>query len=234
MQSSEETLRVTPVAAPVREQVLQNMRRVIVEGRFQPGERLVERELCELTGVSRTSIREMLRQLEAEGLVVNIPNKGVVVASLTAADAQAIYEVRAALEGLAGQLFAERASEAQIDTLAARLGAIEALQGAADQRALVQAKDEFYQALLQGAGNPIIQTMLRSIHNRVALLRAVTLAHPGRLAESIAELRQIVTAIQRRNAGAAWQACVTHVLNAAAIATATLRQSNESQEGRTQ
>lgn len=223
MEPLTESLLVTPIAAPVREQVLHKVRRAIVEGRFRPGERLIERELCELMGVSRTSIREVLRQLEAEKLVVNVPNKGVVVASLTADEAQAIYEVRAALEGLAGQLFAERASDEQIEALAARLAAIERLQESRDQRALVRAKDEFYQVLLAGAGNPIIQAMLLSLHDRVALLRATTLAHPGRPAESVAELRQIVMAVQRRNAGAAWQACVTHVSKAAAIAIAALR-----------
>ena len=75
------SVRVNRVAAPVREQVLEQLRQAIVEMRLKPEQRLVERELIEQTGVSRTTIREVLRQLAAEGLVTTIPHKGTVVAS---------------------------------------------------------------------------------------------------------------------------------------------------------
>jgi len=114
-----------------------------LSGRFKPGQRLLEKELCRLTGVSRTSIRESLRQLEAEGLIKVIPNKGPVVATITLNEAIDLYQVRQVLEGLACRLFAERADPSQ------RLGpcrAVELLEEAVhkgDMRNLVDIKDKF-------------------------------------------------------------------------------------------
>lgn len=90
---------VRRVAAPLREQVLELLRADILAAEFAPGQRLVESRLCERFEVSRTVIREVLRQLESEGLVALVPHRGPVVAELTRADAKALYEVRGALEG---------------------------------------------------------------------------------------------------------------------------------------
>src|SRR5271167_1412107 len=94
-------------AAPLRKQVLDELRQSIISGRLSPGERLVERELISMMGVSRTVIREALRQLESEGLVAIIPNKGPIVRTLTWEEAQDLYAIRAVLEGLAARLFVE-------------------------------------------------------------------------------------------------------------------------------
>src|SRR5215469_10196351 len=101
---------VTRTSAPVRIQVEHRLRHAILTGHFRPGDRLIERELLELLGVSRSSLREALRHLEGHGLVVNIPQKGLVVATMTLEEAAEIYQVRASVEGLAGSLFAEHAS----------------------------------------------------------------------------------------------------------------------------
>ena len=106
----ERDFRVERVAAPLRHSVTENIRYAIATGRFKGGERLPERELCELTGVSRTLIREALRQLESEGLIEVVPHRGPVVATLSADQARDIYEVRIQLEGLACKLFAEKAT----------------------------------------------------------------------------------------------------------------------------
>ncbi len=108
-------------AAPLRSQVVELLRRAIVGGELGPGERLVERVLCARFAVSRTVVREALRQLESEGLVTTVPQRGPVVAVLTAADAEALYEVRAVLEGLAGRAFAQRATPAERVALRERL-----------------------------------------------------------------------------------------------------------------
>ena len=97
--------RVSRVAAPVREQVLELLRKEIVEMRLRPGQRLVERELIDSFGVSRTTIREALRGLAAEGLVTTIPQKGAIVAIPSAKAAAEVYEVRALLEGAAAREF---------------------------------------------------------------------------------------------------------------------------------
>jgi DNA-binding GntR family transcriptional regulator len=167
------------------------LREAIVEGDYEPGERLVETPLCERFGVSRTVIREALRQLESEGLVRMVPNRGPVVAELTVADARALYEVRTALEGLAAALFAERADD---DTRASLVDALEAIREAyagTDIGRRLAAKDRFYDILFAGAGNEVIESVLRGIHARVQLMRRLSLGSPGRLQRSLDELTRI-------------------------------------------
>src|SRR3990170_1902174 len=99
-------LRAVTTPTPLRKQVVERLREAIIEGHLKPGERLRERELCELLGVSRTSLREGLVELEAEGLINNVPNRGPVVAMVSIKAAEEIYQLRAVLEGLAARLFA--------------------------------------------------------------------------------------------------------------------------------
>ena len=101
----------------LREQVAAKLRNAIAMGQFRPGERLVERELCEMTGVSRTSVREALRELEGDGLITTVPHRGPSVAVVTLDQARSIYEVRAVLEALAAKLFAENATDDDIGAL---------------------------------------------------------------------------------------------------------------------
>ncbi len=222
MKREETSLAVLKQAAPIREQVVSNLRRAIIDGQFQPGERLIERGLCALTGVSRTSIREALRQLEVEGLVENVPNKGIIVGILTRAEAEDIYQVRAVLEGLAGRLYAERATEEGIAALREAMQAIEEAYQRADPRALLHAKNQFYDVLLHGCGNTIIAPLLLSLHDRIAFLRSLSLSQPGRPAKSVEEVRQILHAIEQREPEKAAAACREHVQNAAKLALAGL------------
>ena len=104
--------RVHRIAAPLRHSVTESIRNAIAAGVFKAGARLPERDLCAMTGVSRTLVREALRQLESEGLINVIAHRGPVVSRVTPEQAEGIYQVRIELEGLASQLFAERASDA--------------------------------------------------------------------------------------------------------------------------
>ena len=108
---------VERVAAPLRTQVSDILRREIVEMRLHPGQRLVERELIERIGVSRTTIREALRELASEGLVTTIPQKGAIVAIPSPKEAAEVYEVRALLEGLAAREFVDNATELHLEAL---------------------------------------------------------------------------------------------------------------------
>ncbi len=221
---------ISRVAAPVREQVEARLRQAITSGHFRPGDRLIERELCTLLGVSRTSLREALRQLEGDGLVVNIPNKGMTVAVMTQTEAEEIFQVRALLEGQAGRLFAERGTPEDREALVQAMRHIEAVYEQGDQQALVLAKDRFYEVLVAGCGNRMIGTILQSLHDRIASLRFVTLAQPGRMAESVAEMRRILEAIEQHQPEEAWQACVNHVQRAAAVASQVFQQQHNQQE----
>ena len=208
-------IRVGRVAAPLREQVLDGLRRAILDFDLKPGARLVERELMEQIGVSRTTIREVLRELAAEGLVVVIPQKGAVVHAPSPVEAQDLYAVRAALESLAVRRFIERASAADVDALRATVDEMEAVAlGDRDIPALLRAKDRFYDVLLEGAASPTIQDILGGVQARVRLLRATSLSQPGRPVRVISEMRALVAAIAARDADEATGLCVAHLDNA--------------------
>jgi GntR family transcriptional regulator, trigonelline degradation regulator len=217
-------LRVERMPAPVRAQVLDNLRQAIIERRLVPGQRLIERELVELTGVSRTSVREALRELAAEGLVTAIPNKGTIVANVSAEEARQLYEVRSALEALAGRLFVQNASQAQRNALVKALQRIERL--GAKGSPVLGAKDGFYDVLFEGAGNDALRTVVAGLHARVSVLRSLSLSVPGRPAESIAELRAIVDAVLDDDANGAALACSRHVEQAGRIGVQALAEQN--------
>lgn len=210
-------MRVGRVAAPLREQVLDVLRQAILDFRLKPGQRLIERELIEQTGVSRTTIREVLRQLAAEGLVTTIPQKGAIVVVPSAQEAADLYEVRASLEALAGRRFVHHASDAQVKALRRSFKEIERLakRRQPDTQAMLAAKDEFYDVLLEGAGNQAIRNTLDSLRARVRFLRATSLSQPNRLSGTIVEIRAIVEAAEARDADAMAAACEHHVTQAA-------------------
>src|SRR5579883_2837542 len=175
----------------LRLRVVEVLRNAILDGRFQPGERLVERKLCELTGVSRTSVREALRHLETEGLVRNAPNRGPSVAGLTREDAIEIYEARRALKAALSQLRAAIAS--------------------GEMREISKRTTHFYDVLLDGCGNAVITSFLRSLNARVTFLRTRSMSQKGRAPHSLAEMRRIVDAIATGDARKARAACEEHV-----------------------
>jgi DNA-binding GntR family transcriptional regulator len=210
------SVQVQRVVAPVREQVLDQLREAIVSQALKPGQRLVERELIEQTGVSRTTVREVLRQLAAEGLVVTIPNKGTVVASLSTERASELYEVRAVLESMAVRQFAERATDVQRVELRTAFDGIAAAVGAPHEgKALLDAKRRFYDVLFAGAGNVTIAEIVEGLQTRVTFLRATSLAQPGRPTETVEEVRAIVEALEAGDAEAAAAASAFHVRQAA-------------------
>lgn len=209
---------ITLVAAPLRKQVIERLRNAIVTFEFQPGERLVERDLCERYDVSRTVIREALRHLEAEGLVDIVANHGPIVSTTSPGAAKSLYEVREALEGLAARLCAERAQPAQKKKLARAVTQIGGAYAKSDLAAQLAAKDDFYRQLCEGADNEVIASTLRSIQARVQVLRGLSLQEPGRADQSLAELEAVVAAIDRGDAKAAEKLAVQHVRNAAATA----------------
>ncbi len=222
------SLRVGRVAAPLREQVLDLLRRAIVEQRLKPGHRLIERELVEQIGVSRTTVREVLRQLDAEGLVTTIPQKGVVVAIPTSEEAAELYEVRAALEALAARRFVAHASEEQMAALREAFADIERVtHDGGDIHAMLEAKNRFYDVLLAGSGNRSVHAILGSLQARVGALRLTSLSQPGRPARAVAEIRAIVEAIEARDADAAARACEQHLDGAAAAGLGALTAQRE-------
>jgi DNA-binding GntR family transcriptional regulator len=216
------SMRVAAVAAPVRQQVTEVLRTAITSGRFAPGQRLVEKDLCELTGVSRASVREALRQLETEGLIETLPNRGPSVSRLSPQDAASIYQVRGALEALAAQLFAQRASDSMVAELEAAVQVLEQAYKAREVDRIVEAKRRFYAVLFQGSGNSMIASVLNTMNARITMLRRVSLSSPKRGPASLREIRAVLAAIKRRDPQAAYQASLHHIQEAARVALASL------------
>ncbi len=215
---------VDRIAAPLREQVINALRDAILNYRLRPGQRLVERELIEQLGVSRTTIREALRELTSEGLVTVVPQRGAVVSAPSLAEAEDLYEIRAVLESLLVERFVERATDAQIEKMAAAVEDFaRATAGTRDIRTILDSKDGFYEAVIEGAASPALQSIVESLQARVRLLRATSMGEPGRAEEAAEELRRIVVAAKARKAAEAARACATHVRNAAKTALKQLR-----------
>lgn len=210
------------VAAPLREQVVTVVREAILGFQLQPGQRLVERELVEQLGVSRATVREVLRQLAVEGLVTVVPQRGAVVTALSKEDAADLYEMRAALESLAVRRFVQRATPEHVAALRAAVGEIERTSSSPDPIEQLHSKDEFYRVLFTGSGSQPLQETLAGLQARVRLLRATSLSEPGRPAQAAAELGAVVDAVEACDADAAADACASHIQNAARTALSRL------------
>ncbi|WP_308797560.1 GntR family transcriptional regulator [Agromyces silvae] len=221
-------LPIARVAAPLREQVIAALRAAILESELKPGQRLVERELIERLGVSRTTVREAIRELASEGLVTVVPQKGARVSSPSYEDAADLYEVRAALESLVVRRFVERADDAQVAELYGTVDDYDRIaRETGDIRAALRAKDEFYAVLVKGAASPPLQQLLEAIQARVRVLRVTSMSHPGRLRAITVEMRDIVDAIAARNADRAARLCGEHIAMAARTALSELRRTDE-------
>jgi DNA-binding GntR family transcriptional regulator len=204
-------------AAPLRASAVAAIRLAIVEGTYPAGSRLKEKDLEQSLEVSRTVIREALRQLESEQLVRIQPNVGPVVVQLTKRDVAELYEVRAVFESAAGRLAATEGTETEIASIGA---AFEAIAGAdaTSLQDLVRLKNRFYSTLFAAGHNAILEQFHANVQSRISQLRAVTLQTPGRMANTVQELRRVVEAIQTGRPDEASEACLAHVNAARDIA----------------
>ena len=200
-------LKIEKVPASLRQQVLERLREAIISGHLAPGARLTERALTEQMGVSRTVLREALRQLEAEHLVEVIPNKGPVVRALSREEAEDLYRIRAVLHGLAARICVENADADDIHRLQVALAAVVDAYDSGDAERVLDAKTAFYDVLYAGTRSESLSAMLDTLHARIARWRALGLGHPKRSKErsreSVDNLRAIVDAVTRRDAEAA-------------------------------
>lgn len=222
-------LRVVKDTPSLRELTTRTLRDAILKMHFKPRQRLVERKLCEETGVSRTCVREALRSLEAEGLVERIPNRGIFVASVSADEARQIYEVRAALEPTFARLFVERASDREVEALRTAYSRIARVITKKPVISYVEALDEFYDVILSGARNEVARAVLRSLRARMRYLRALTaeVAEVARKKESLALMRRILDAALDRDAAVMAERCRTFVERSAKFAVSVLGKHDE-------
>ena len=180
-------------------------------GELKGGSRLVETDLAERFGVSRTPVREALKQLEAQG-VAAVEGRRLVVATLDHDQLGELYEVRGVVEGLASRLAARHAAPEEIAVLRGMVEADRALLN--DPRSLSQANKRFHRQLHRASHNRYLNRMLQDMRRSLALLSTTTLAVPGRSAESVAEHDAIIRAIEARDEDAAEAAARHHISNA--------------------
>jgi DNA-binding GntR family transcriptional regulator len=213
---SEMNLRVSP--RTVQQGTVDKLRMAIFTGLFQPGSRLVESQLCTQLGVSRPSLREALRSLEAERLIEIVPNKGPSVPALSWERAKAIYEVRELLEAEAAGRCAVSISPEQLQALEASLNAFEAAAASNDGMAQVTTAADFYAIILASCGNPVLEEVHRGLLARISFFRGRSMSLEGRAQNSLREMRDIFEAIAGRDQKAARKAAKRHVLRARAAA----------------
>lgn len=200
--------------ARLRDMVLERLRAAIVSGRFASGERLVERSLCDMLGVSRSVVREVLRILQAEGLVEE-GTRGPMVARLDWAQARQIYDIRLMLEAAAAAECARRAGPAVRAELAGALGRIGG-EGA------LEATARFYEVIFRAAGHEIAWEIVSRLNGRISRLRALTLAASDRKVSGLVRMGRIAEAIGQGDDRAAAEAVRAHLSEAAEIARKVL------------
>ncbi|WP_269502777.1 GntR family transcriptional regulator [Burkholderia sp. IMCC1007] len=222
------SLKVQRPTATLRELALEKMRSAILDAHFQPGERLVERSLCEILGVSRTVVREVLRHLETEGLVASLPNQGPIVAVLDFDTAAEIYEIRALLEGEAAMACAQHADASLVADLSTCIGQIQQAFNAQDHQAVKQLTSAFYERMFIAGKKHVAWEIVQSLIARINRLRALTIASDDRGTQAVDEMRAILAGISTGNGAAARAAAVAHVHRVAEIARKLLTQGHES------
>ncbi len=195
----------------LRARVENTVRGAIFDGIYPAGQKLVERELCELTGASRSILREALVSLEASGLISRESNRGYRVALLSARQVYEIFELRASLETLAAELFAERASELEMDELKSLLGDLEACVASGDLTQMRLVKERYYELLFSGCRNREIRRALENIIDRVHYLRGRLMSDPERRRESLEEMRRLTAALLARDRLEARAASIAHL-----------------------
>ncbi|PZO77452.1 MAG: GntR family transcriptional regulator [Mesorhizobium amorphae] len=209
-------LRISP--RTVQQETVEKLRQAIFSGLFQPGSRLIESQLCAQLGVSRPSLREALRSLQAERLIEIVPNRGPSVPSLSWEEATAIYEVRELLEVEAAGRCASRLPPEKLDELRRSLLAFEEAASSNDSFAQVKTAAEFYSIILANCGNPILEEVHRGLLARISFFRGRSMSLEGRAQSSLAEMREIYEAIAAGDEKAARKAAQRHLIKAKAAA----------------
>lgn len=199
---------------PLRELVLDAIRSAIMSGILQPRERLMEIQLAEELGVSRTPIREALRKLELEGFIVMVPRKGAYVSDLSFKDIADVFEIRAALEGLAAGLAAERITEDELERLERLLVEKQEAITQDDIDKLVEVDTKFHELMYQASRNVRLSTIISNLREQIQRFRLASLSYPGRNKLSLEEHKNIVEAIQARDCQLARQLAQEHIENA--------------------
>lgn len=198
----------------LRGRVFQKLREDILSGKYKEHEELKEVAIGEELGVSRTPVREAFRQLELEGLIQIVPNKGAYVTGITAKDVKDIYMIRSLLEGLCARLATEKITTEQMEEMEENiyLADFHAQKGHMDQMA--ELDNRFHDILYEACDSKLLEHTLKDYHQYVLRVRQKTLSNNTRGRASNDEHRQIMEAIKVGDADKAEQLANRHMINA--------------------
>lgn len=195
------------------QKIFQKIRQDIIIGRYSRNEELKELLIASEMGVSRTPVREALRQLEREGLVAIIPNKGTYVVGITTQDMRDIYDIRVALEGLCVRQAADIATAGQIEALEEILYLAEYHLKKGHRKQVVELSGKFHEILYEASGNRMLKRVLQNYYLYLDQVRMFLFNVPGKIREVIGEHWQILEAIKERNGEKAEHAVSMHIAN---------------------
>ncbi len=180
---------------PLREIVFTTMREAIINGDFKPGQRLMEVQLAEQMGVSRTPVREAIRKLELEGLVVMVPRKGAYVAGLSSEDVKEVLEIRAVLEGLAASLAAKNASAADIEQLQEIVEKFKVAAEEKDVVKLINFDSDFHDVMYRASKNKKLIQLISALREQVQRFRVAYFTKIRSTQTLIEEHKDLVSSI---------------------------------------
>lgn len=192
----------------------------ISRGELQPGARLRETELAEHLGVSRTPVREAIRQLEADGLVAHVPRLGATIRVLDYTEVMELYEMRAVLEGTAARLAARAASDIELDELIAINNELAAVP---DPKAAYQLNRQFHMTLLDAAKNRYLTKSVNALQKTLLILGPSTLLEADRAHQAIAEHGKLLAALKDRDSAQAEALMRAHIEAAHRVRLKALR-----------
>ncbi len=196
----------------LRGMVFTKIREDILSGKYTENEELKEISIGQELGVSRTPVREALRQLELEGLVKIIPNKGAYVAGISNKDVHDIYMIRSYLEGLCARWACENITKEQIDAIEEVIYLSEFHVKKQHFEQIVELDSKFHELLYASCGSKILGHLLRDYHQYVHSIRKITLSDPSRAENSNAEHSAILEAIRNRDAENAEKLAHEHII----------------------
>lgn len=198
----------------LRGRVFHQIRDDILSGKYKEREELKEVAIGEELGVSRTPVREAFRQLELEGLIEIIPNKGAYVTGITVKDVHDIYAIRALLEGLAARWACEHMTQEQMEAMEENiyLSKFHAAKGHNEQ--LAELDNQFHDILYSACNSKMLEHQLRDFHQYVIRIRRMTLSSKRRGDASNMEHEQLLEAIKANNPDLAEQVACQHMINA--------------------
>ncbi len=198
----------------LRGRVFHKLREDILNGRYAQQEELREVAIGEELGVSRTPVREAFRQLELEGLIQIVPNKGAYVTGITQKDVKDIYMIRSLLEGLCAKWATEHMTKEQMEEMEENvyLAEFHAKKGHWDQMA--ELDNRFHEILYEAADSKMLEHLLKDFHHYVMRVRRKTLSNSGRGRASNEEHRQIMEAVKAGDADKAQELANSHIRRA--------------------